>query len=100
EQHYDGRVYRYAYDVAGRLTCRTAPDGSQQNYTHDALGRVTEVQSLTADGATDSVTSLDYDIAGRLLRASNADACVEYAYNRSGQVHLRAGQRAGNTQRL
>ncbi|WP_051616352.1 RHS repeat-associated core domain-containing protein [Lonsdalea quercina] len=86
EQHYDGRVYRYAYDVAGRLTCRTSPDGSQQNYTHDALGRVTEVQCLTAEGATDSVTTLDYDIAGRLLSASNADACVEYTYNRSGQV--------------
>ncbi|QCR07125.1 DUF6531 domain-containing protein [Brenneria rubrifaciens] len=86
ERHYDGRAYRYGYDAAGRLTRRVAPDGSELRYGYDACGRVSEVTALKADGETEGVTTLAYDMGGRLVNASNPDAVVEYAYNRAGQV--------------
>ncbi|MCL2891252.1 RHS repeat-associated core domain-containing protein [Brenneria tiliae] len=86
ERHYDGRVYRYGYDIAGRLASRTAPDGSAIRYGHDAAGRVTAVTTLKAGGETEGVTTLEYDIAGRLVKAAGPDAVVEYVYNRAGQV--------------
>ncbi|MEE3645283.1 MULTISPECIES: RHS repeat-associated core domain-containing protein [unclassified Brenneria] len=86
ERHYDGRVYRYGYDIAGRLVSRTAPDGSEVRYAHDAAGRVITVTTLKTDGATEGITTLEYDIAGRLVKAASSDAVVEYTYNRAGQV--------------
>ncbi|MEH0834601.1 RHS repeat-associated core domain-containing protein [Pectobacterium cacticida] len=86
ERHYDGRVYQYQYDVADRLVQRSAPDGSTLHYAHDAVGRIITITARNAAGETDSVTALDYDAAGRLIRAANPDAVVEYAYNRAGQV--------------
>ncbi|MEQ9880353.1 RHS repeat-associated core domain-containing protein [Pectobacterium aroidearum] len=86
ERHYDGRVYRYHYDVADRLVQRTAPDGSALHYEHDAAGRITCITARKADGETDGITELAYDVAGRLTKAASPDAVVEYAYNRAGQV--------------
>ncbi|RYC37114.1 EndoU domain-containing protein [Pectobacterium zantedeschiae] len=86
ERHYDGRVYRYHYDVADRLVQRTAPDGSALHYEHDAAGRITRITARKADGETDGITELAYDVAGRLTQAASPDAVVEYAYNHAGQV--------------
>jgi RHS repeat-associated protein len=41
----------YSYDAAGRLRAMTYPSGRSVNYTLDALGRVTQVQT-TGAGAT------------------------------------------------
>ncbi|WP_368350112.1 RHS repeat-associated core domain-containing protein [Pectobacterium peruviense] len=86
ERHYDGRIYRYHYDVADRLVQRMAPDGSALHYEHDASGRITRITARRADGETDGITELAYDVAGRLTKAVSPDAVVEYAYNRAGQV--------------
>ncbi|WP_240351871.1 RHS repeat-associated core domain-containing protein, partial [Pectobacterium brasiliense] len=65
---------------------RTAPDGSTLHYEHDAAGRITRITAQKADGETDGITELAYDVAGRLTKAASPDAVVEYAYNRAGQV--------------
>lgn len=72
--------------MADRLVQRTAPDGSTLHYEHDAAGRITRITARKADGETDGITELAYDVAGRLTKAASPDAVVEYAYNRAGQV--------------
>lgn len=86
EKHYDGRRYQYAYDLAGQLSERRAPDGSQLRYAYDTVGRICEISALRADGSPEGVTTLRYDLTGRLLQAAGPDAVVEYEWSPAGQL--------------
>ena len=72
----NGRVTKFAYDAAGRLTDRTenfttgTPNADQNltTYTeYDPGGRVKAVRAPTADRNTFTVTAYTYDDAGRVL---------------------------------
>ncbi|MCS3769585.1 RHS repeat-associated protein [Aeromonas hydrophila] len=94
EVHYDGRRYDYRYDVAGQLVLRRAPDNRELHYHYDVLGRLARIEAWRAQGehsdpiarTKESETHFAYDAAGRLLRASNADAVVEYEWDALGRV--------------
>lgn len=86
EVHYDGRCYDYRYDMAGQLVLRRAPDSAELHYHYDALGRLSRVEALREHGEREGETHFVYDAAGRLLRASNADAVVEYEWDALGRV--------------
>jgi RHS repeat-associated protein len=86
EVHYDGRSYDYRYDMAGQLVLRRAPDSAELHYHYDALGRLSRVEALREHGEREGETHFAYDSAGRLLRASNADAVVEYEWDALGRV--------------
>lgn len=86
EVHYDGRCYDYRYDMAGQLVLRRAPDSAELHYHYDALGRLSRVEALRDHGEREGETHFVYDAAGRLLRASNADAVVEYEWDALGRV--------------
>ncbi|MGE6166847.1 RHS repeat-associated core domain-containing protein [Aeromonas rivipollensis] len=86
EVHYDGRCYDYRYDLAGQLVLRRAPDSAELHYHYDALGRLSRVEALREHGEREGETHFVYDAAGRLLRASNADAVVEYEWDALGRV--------------
>ncbi|MDF2400500.1 hypothetical protein GWQ27_03130 [Aeromonas sp. 5HA1] len=94
EVHYDGRRYDYRYDVAGQLVLRRAPDNRELHYHYDVLGRLARIEAWRAQGelndptasAKESETHFAYDAAARLLRASNADAVVEYEWDALGRV--------------
>lgn len=86
EVHYDGRCYDYRYDMAGQLVLRRAPDSAELHYHYDALGRLSRVEALREHGEREGDTHFVYDAAGRLLRASNADAVVEYEWDALGRV--------------
>jgi RHS repeat-associated protein len=80
ETDFNGRTLRYERDAAGRLAARTNGAGQTVRYGRDAAGNVTE-QRTDAD-----LTAFAYDPAGRLLRAVNADATLEYTYDVLGRV--------------
>jgi RHS repeat-associated protein len=80
ETDFNGRTLRYERDAAGRLVARTNGAGQTVRYGRDAAGNVTEQRTDAG------LTTLAYDPAGRLLRAVNADATLEYTYDVLGRV--------------
>jgi len=80
EVDYDGRVLRYAYDASGRLIKRVNGAGEMIELDRDELGQVVRRRSGSA------VTTLSYDAQGRITRAVNPDADVEFERDRLGRV--------------
>ncbi|MGC1282177.1 MAG: putative T7SS-secreted protein [Streptosporangiaceae bacterium] len=80
ETDFNGRMLRYERDAAGRLVARTNGAGQTVRYRRDMDGNVTEQRTAT------DLTTFAYDPAGRLLRAANADATLEYTYDVLGRV--------------
>ncbi|HST86414.1 MAG TPA: RHS repeat-associated core domain-containing protein, partial [Kineosporiaceae bacterium] len=80
EIDYDGRILSYRYDAAGQLLARTNGAGETVEFVRDRLGQVVE------EHAGDRRTSYTYDIAGRLLRAVNADADLVFDRDVLGRI--------------
>ncbi len=80
ETDFNGRTLLYERDGAGRLAARTNGAGQTVRYRRDVAGNVT--QQVSDAG----LTAFDYDPAGRLLLAVNADARLEYTYDPLGRV--------------
>lgn len=84
-----------AYDGAGRLTQKTAPDGVVTTYSYEPRGKVA---SITETGGTlTRTTSLTYDLASRLSTASLPTGQVlTYAWDGADQLTSVTDQ-LGNT---
>ena len=95
----------YAYDPAGRLMRRTAPDGSVTTYGRDARGRLTSitqgtrVTTVTYDTAVDGdrpkrvtypggrFVEYDYDDLGRWVATRDSGGGVtRYEYDAAGRL--------------
>lgn len=70
ETDFDGRELRYAYDAADQLVEFVNGAGESLRFVRDPLGNVVEKHS---GGQT---TTFEYDAAGRVVRAVNADSEV------------------------
>ncbi|MFP2424322.1 hypothetical protein ACLEXA_22830, partial [Pseudescherichia vulneris] len=105
-----GETYRYTLDTAGQVVSETDFTGRTVGYQYDAVGRriwarhpdkrVTCWQYSSRDRLVaqriwrcDALCSVlvatvlyDYDNSGRLVKAENADAVVEFEYNDAGQL--------------
>ena len=79
ETDVNGRVIRYAWDAAGRLVARTNGAGQVTTFVRDAVGNVVEQRGQT-------VTTFEYDPAGRLTRAANPDAELSFERDALGRV--------------
>jgi len=110
ERQYDGggrlkelaepgdKVTAYDYDQYGRLACKVLPDGSTIEYAYDGLGRLLSEGSKSygydlgdrviwaTDG--DSRVERDYDREGRLVRESQGERSLTYAYDGLGRQTL------------
>jgi RHS repeat-associated protein len=96
-----GLVWRYEYDAAGHLVREIDFNGRDLRYRRDAAGQLIEringvgqTVTLTRDRLGNIVerrcgaarTTIEYDGAGRLVRARNADAELVYQRDALGQV--------------
>jgi RHS repeat-associated protein len=79
ETDVNGRVMGYAWDAAGRLVARTNGAGEVTTFVRDAVGNVVEQRGQT-------VTTFEYDPAGRLTRAVNPDAELTFERDELGRV--------------
>ncbi|NPE50584.1 hypothetical protein E0I03_05230 [Dickeya dadantii] len=89
ERHYDGRVYRYDYDEAGRVTQR----GGRQ-YQYDSCGRLVSRRE-SRPGFRPQETRFEWDAQDRLVRVSLPDgARWRYGYDAFGRrvSKVREGQ--------
>ncbi|GAB6902278.1 DUF6531 domain-containing protein [Kineosporia succinea] len=80
ETDFDGRVLQYRYDAAGQLLERSNGAGEVTRMHRDVLGQVVRQES-----AADDLT-FAYDPAGRLVRAVNRAARVEFDRDVLGRV--------------
>lgn len=99
EIHADGGVVNYGYSTFGERTRLVDAMGYGTTYTHDRLGRVTEVRGDTVtianvDGNFNLSTSTGtlattytYDAAGRKLTQTNgAGQTIRYSYDLRGNI--------------
>lgn len=88
-----GRTTTHEYDVHGRRTRSTYPDGSTSRRTYDAEGRVTSITDR--DGGTSSV---EYDALGRQKKTVHADgAAIVKTFDAAGRVLTHADERGNVT---
>ena len=81
----EGSSQTFAYDVSGNLTCTTDSMGYTTRFQTDAWGRVTLV--TRADGSHERYT---YDHAGNILTATDGEGhTASYAYNCRGLLSTR-----------
>ncbi len=81
---------RFTYDVLGRLTQKTAPDGRITQYTYDGSISTTRVETYGASNTSRS-TRETYDRFGRLFSVTEAldttlQALTTYGYDPAGHV--------------
>ncbi|WP_370948133.1 RHS repeat-associated core domain-containing protein [Amycolatopsis sp. cg5] len=80
ERDFTGRSVSYRYDAAGQLVGQTNGAGQQLRYVRDAMGRV------VARHSDDAVATFEFDEAGSLIRAVNADAEVTLRRDVAGRI--------------
>lgn len=73
-------VTRYQYDMVGRLTRLTYPNGRRISYTRDSLGRITQIASDKNGVVTPILSQVSYRPFGGLESYRNS---ADQAYTRS-----------------
>jgi RHS repeat-associated protein len=77
-----GNVTSYSYDEGGNLTSIGYIDSSQESYSYDALGRLTQVTERSGDTFTYS-----YNSEGQLAQKTYDDGTFEaYSYDSTGNL--------------
>ena len=83
------------YDVAGRVTQMTDPNGLRTNYTYDARGRVIG-QAQTPPSGFSRTTTFAYNAAGNVTSVATPDGLVlNYTYS-AAQLLSRVADNRGN----
>ncbi|MEV0622953.1 DUF6531 domain-containing protein [Nonomuraea sp. NPDC050404] len=80
ETDFNRRVLTYVRNPAGNLTERVNGAGQSTSYVYDVLDR------LIGRRAGDRLTTFDYDVLGRLVRAANPDADLRLTRDADGRV--------------
>ncbi|TMR96381.1 DUF6531 domain-containing protein [Nonomuraea basaltis] len=80
ETDFDHRRLIYVRDAAGRLIEKINGAGEATRYTYDPLGRLVERRSA------ERRATFEYDLLGRLSRATNPDADLRITRDAAGRV--------------
>ncbi|MBF7993028.1 PAAR-like domain-containing protein [Rahnella laticis] len=89
ETDFTGRVTQYDYDAVGRRILARYADQREVRWhwsVRDELLREEVWQEEATQCTLLSTTAYEYDVQGRMTRAQNDDAVVEFEYDASGQL--------------
>ncbi|MGH8656615.1 MAG: hypothetical protein ACREYE_32480 [Gammaproteobacteria bacterium] len=81
-----GRAVEYVYDLAGRVTQQTLPDGREIAYDYDANGNVTEIVPPGQPPHRFDYTPLDQEHEYTPPDLGDGDPATRYQYNRDKQL--------------
>ena len=90
---FDGRVEHYDYDTVGNLISITKSDGTIIHRKYDMAGNMIEEEAKVPPSKENSektpqsmITTFKYDWKGRIIKAVNADATIEFTYDPAGRL--------------
>jgi RHS repeat-associated protein len=89
ETDFTGRTVHYTYDAAGRRISAQHPDGRQMRWQYslrDELLRQDVWQCSNAQSTLLATTQYEYDVQGRMVRAQNDEAVVEFEFDAAGHM--------------
>ncbi len=75
----------YTYDPFGRLTSKTANDGTVQNYTYDNNSNVV-TYTMTKNGETKNSITYKYNSLNQLTQFDSGDMMYQYVYDNNGNL--------------
>jgi len=82
ERDYSGRSTDYEYDPAGQLIRKTNPMGETIVYQYDDSGQLISEQA----SGEKTPRQYEYDVLGRLIKATTHNSSLELAYDADGRV--------------
>ncbi|PHM49642.1 RHS repeat-associated core domain-containing protein [Xenorhabdus miraniensis] len=86
ETDFTGRTLDYQYDKLGRRTQVQYPDGQQLRWHYSAAGLLVKQESWQPEDnqlVLKDTTTYEYNKRYQLVKATNADAIVEYEYDKT-----------------
>ncbi|MBD1226985.1 RHS repeat-associated core domain-containing protein [Xenorhabdus griffiniae] len=86
ETDFTGRTLEYQYDKLGRRTQVQYPDGQQLRWHYSAAGLLVRQESWQPEEnqwVLKATTTYEYNQRHQLVKATNADAVVEYEYDKT-----------------
>ncbi len=86
ETDFTGRTLDYQYDKLGRCTLTQYPDGQQLRWHYSAAGLLVKQESWQPEDnqlVLKATTTYEYNKRHQLVKATNADAVVEYEYDKA-----------------
>ncbi|MDE9557841.1 RHS domain-containing protein, partial [Xenorhabdus bovienii] len=86
EIDFTGRTLEYQYDKLGRRTLTQYPDGQQLRWYYSAAGLLVKQESWRPEEnqrVLKNTTTYEYNKRYQLVKATNADAIVEYEYDKT-----------------
>ncbi|MGJ0580391.1 RHS repeat-associated core domain-containing protein [Xenorhabdus bovienii] len=86
EIDFTGRTLEYQYDKLGRRTLTQYPDGQQLRWHYSAAGLLVKQESWQPEEnqrVLKNTTTYEYNKRYQLVKATNADAIVEYEYDKT-----------------
>src|ERR1043166_4732401 len=96
-----GNLTQYEYDGFDRLAKIIYPDASYEQFTYDAVGSVLQKRTRSSQIITNTYDNLNrlrthslsgvsfqytYDLAGRMIDATNANGLIHHVYDAAGRV--------------
>ncbi|MDO5561144.1 MAG: RHS repeat-associated core domain-containing protein, partial [Oscillospiraceae bacterium] len=110
----EGNITSTEYNVIGKISCQTDPQGRQTKYEYDNVGNLVKItypdattekftydkegNNLTATDRSSRTVTMEYDKVGNLISRKNPDGSqISYSYDKNYNLISETGVNGGQT---